>query len=609
MQIRFLIVSGPQKPPAELNFGPGLNVIFGGSNTGKSYVLRLIDYMLGAQSPPEPISEQAGYDLVSLGVVLDDKSEKTFVRALQGGDIKVLDGLIRHRPASTDGTSFSAKHSAKNSLSKILLEQIGASNSRIRIDASGKTRDLSFRDLSKHILIDEAKIQNSLSPILTGQFISKTAETSIFKYVLTGVDDSALDLAKPDAHQPLRQAAQLELLDKQIRNIESEIAEKVHDADELIGLDSALSEQINRRFEVQEATEYTYRKMTSQRSSLRKTHQETLDRIAEIESLQARFDLLAKHYKIDQKKLESLEEAGVFFMMEASNVCPVCGAEPDNHRPEFACDGDVEEIVSAATAERAELDNRINELGQLTSALVSERELLIVHAETVQAQLELLQSGIVQEVPAVQLVRFATNELIRKKIDLQKDLGLIQRRDSLKAQRADLGISPGYDSSTIVAQQQLDGASLDRFSQVIEKELQAWEFPEAQRVFFEVQKMDISVSGKSRKANGKGVRALLHGAFSVAFMKYARSLNHPHPGFLAVDSLFITYRDPADDNDATIAKTPLRDRAFSSFAELSDELQLIVLENVDVPSWLETDKQCIKFTGQPGVGRAGFYPK
>lgn len=609
MQIRFLIVSGPQKPSAELNFGPGLNVIFGGSNTGKSYVLRLIDYMLGASSPPEPISEQAGYDIVSLGVVLDDNSEKTFVRALQGGDIKILDGLIRQRPAPSDGTAVSAKHSAKSSLSKMLLEQIGASNSRIRTDANGKTRDLSFRDLLKHVLIDEAKIQNQISPILTGQFVTKTAETSAFKYVLTGVDDSALDLAKPDAHQPLRQAAQLELLDKQIRSVESEIADKDQDTDELIGLDLALSDQINKRFEVQEATEVTYRKMTSMRSSLRRTHQETLDRIAEIESLQARFGILAEHYKIDQKRLEAIEEAGVFFMMEGSGVCSVCGSDPDNHRPELACDGDIEDIVIAAGAERAELDDRINELHQLTFSLTTERETLAFQAESVQARLQLLQDDIVQEVPAIQSVRFATNELIRRKIDLQKDLDLVRRRDSLIAQRADLGISPGYDSSTIVAQQQLDGTSLDRFSQVVEQELQTWEFPDAQRVFFEVQKMDISVSGKSRSANGKGVRALLHGAFSVALMKYARTLTHPHPGFLVVDSLFITYRDPADDKEASIAKTPLRDRAFASFAKLPDELQLIILENVDVPVWLEKDKQCTKFTGKPGVGRAGFYPK
>ena len=147
MQLRFLLVTGPKSTPAAVEFGPGLNVIYGGSNTGKSHILRLIDYVMGARLPPEPIIEQAEYDLVHLGLVLDDAREKTLVRALQGGDIRVIDGLVRRRPLASEGIQVSANHGAKVSLSKLLLAQLGASNARIRTDATGKTRDLSFRDL------------------------------------------------------------------------------------------------------------------------------------------------------------------------------------------------------------------------------------------------------------------------------------------------------------------------------------------------------------------------------------------------------------------------------------------------------------------------------
>ena len=231
MQLRFLQITGPQSIPALVEFGPGLNVIYGGSNTGKSHILRLVDFVLGAKLPPEPIVEQAGYDLVHLGVVLDDGSEQTLVRALQGGDVKLLEGLNRGRPEPGEGQSVSAQHGAKNSLSKLLLAQFGASTARLRTDASGKTRDLSFRDLERHALINETKIQEILSPVLSGQYVTKTVETSVFKFLLTGVDDSALDLAKPDKAQPLRQAAQLELLDRQILDFEREIAEADQDQD------------------------------------------------------------------------------------------------------------------------------------------------------------------------------------------------------------------------------------------------------------------------------------------------------------------------------------------------------------------------------------------
>ena len=71
--------------------------------------------------------------------------------------------------------------------------------------------------------------------------------------MLTGVDDSALDIAKPDAAQPTRQAAQVELLDRQIRDVEREISEVDPDHEELERLDTALDEELARTFVVQES--------------------------------------------------------------------------------------------------------------------------------------------------------------------------------------------------------------------------------------------------------------------------------------------------------------------------------------------------------------------
>jgi hypothetical protein len=608
MQLRFLLITGPACDPAVVDFGPGLNVIHGGSNTGKSQVLRLIDYTLGAKEPPEPIPEQAGYDLVHLGLKLDNGSEKTLVRALQGGNVKIIDGLVRRRPGAGDGVTVSAQHSAKSSLSKMLLEQLGAGGVRIRTDAAGKTRDLSFRDLERHALINEAKIQQPLSPIVSGQYVTKTAETSVFKYMLTGVDDSALDLAKPDDRQPLRQAAQLELLDRQVRDIEHEITEANQDHEELMRLGQEIDEQLTRTFQVQESTESGYRELTENRRELRQEHELIQDRLAEIDTLRARFELLAEHYKSDGQRLASIVEAGAFFVLEDQGNCPVCGAAPEDHRPDQACEGDVAAIVAAATAEITDLEGLAVELDHTIQGLAVEREALAARAREILRQLEPIQASILREVPSVQTVRLETNRLIQRKINVQQGLDLVRRRDSLLAQRTELGVSPGYDSTTIVAQQQLDGATLDAFCQVVESELQSWQFPDAYRVFFELQKLDISVAGKSRAANGKGVRALLHGAFSIALMKYCRERKRTHPGFLVLDSLFITYRDPADADEAAIAGTPLKDRAFQSFSSLPHDLQLIVLDNVDVPDWLEQLPQCTHFTGRPGMGRASLFP-
>ncbi|NVO14887.1 MAG: AAA family ATPase [Rhodoplanes sp.] len=608
MQLRFLLVTGPNSAPATIDFVAGLNVIYGGSNTGKSHILRLIDYCLGARKPPESITEQAEYDLVHLGIVLDDGTKKTLVRALKGGDVKLLDGLSRERPAPKQGISISAKHGAKESLSKFLLAQLNASGKRIQTSASGGTRDLSYRDIERFAIVNETKIQEATSPVLTGQYVTKTAEVSVFKYLLTGVDDSALDLAKPDPGQPLRQAAQLELIDRQLQKLEQDISESDQDYEQLEQLDVTLDGELAKSFSIQEAAERDYRTLTGQRRELRREYESVQDRLDEIDTLQARFILLAQHYDSDRERLASVIEAGTLFALEDGQVCPICGAEAEHHRPDFTCDGNVEQIVEAARAEAAELRGRAHELALTMQGLFEERAELRHRAGEILPELDALQGDILREVPSVQSVRSQTNNVVQQKLAVQKELDLIRRRNELVSQRAELGVIPGYDSSTMVAAQTLDGAILDEFSQVIESELQSWDFPNARRVFFDLPKMDISVAGKARASNGKGVMALLHGAFSIALMRFCRDRDRAHPGFLVLDSVFVTYRDPDDLEDIAIQNTPLKDKAFRAFSDLPDDYQLIVLDNVDVPDWLASQSRCTHFTGQPSVGRAGFFP-
>ena len=165
---------------------------------------------------------------------------------------------------------------------------------------------------------------------------------------------SAIDMAKPDANRPLRQAAQLELLDQQIREVEREIADADQDHDELQQLDLTLDSELAESFSVQEEAERDYRVLTAQRRQLRREHENIHDRMDEIDTLQARFTLLDDHYSSDQERLASAIEAGTLFALEDGQVCPICGADAKHHRPEFACDGNVDEIVEAAKAELAE---------------------------------------------------------------------------------------------------------------------------------------------------------------------------------------------------------------------------------------------------------------
>ncbi len=47
IRLRHLVFTGPGIEPAELWFDEGLTIIFGASNTGKSFASKTILYMLG----------------------------------------------------------------------------------------------------------------------------------------------------------------------------------------------------------------------------------------------------------------------------------------------------------------------------------------------------------------------------------------------------------------------------------------------------------------------------------------------------------------------------------------------------------------------------------
>ncbi len=430
----------------------------------------------------------------------------------------------------------------------------------------------------------------------------------MFKYVLTGVDNSALDLAKPDTSLRYRQAAQLELIDQQVRELDQEITAADHDREELETLNSSLDLELAESFQVQEETETDYRELTRRRRALRSELENAYDRMAEIATLQARFQLLEQHYGSDHDRLAAIIEAGALFALEEGETCPICGADPKHHRPSSACDGNFDEIVEAAKAETADLQHRVVELKQTMDGLAEEREELAERAREILPELQELQRGIIREVPSVQTVRSTTNKIIERKVGVQKSLDLVRRRDRLLDQRAQLGVVPGYDSTTIVAEHSLSGTVLDEFCQVIEAELKAWEFPSPDRVFFELPKWDISVSGKPRSSNGKGVRALLHGAFSIGLMKYCQPRKRAHPGFLVLDYFSSPTRIRMGLKKLAIQATPLKDRAFQAFAALSNQYQLILLDNVDVPNWLPSQSHYIHFTGQPTQGRTGLFP-
>ena len=191
-QIRFLRFLSFDKPPTHIDFDSGLNIICGSSDTGKSFVVYSIDYMLGSGKPLKKIPELIGYCRVLLGIEASDGSSYTLERALDGGDFICYSGLHKDLLEGIEGKRLSSKHSAKsnNNLSRFLLNLTGINDCFICKNKKGQTHSLSFRNLVRLLIVKEKNIAKEISPIESGQYITRTSECSLFKFLLTGVDDT-----------------------------------------------------------------------------------------------------------------------------------------------------------------------------------------------------------------------------------------------------------------------------------------------------------------------------------------------------------------------------------------------------------------------------------
>ena len=292
MQLRFLIISGPHSKPAVVDFVPGLNVIYGGSNTGKSHILRMIDYRPGRKQTAASLSSSK---LNTTSRILEwcsmtvgkDAGPCAQGRRYPHHRRPVPGGPARSR-ASRCRPVMAPRSRCRRSFSRSSVRPTSAS----KPTRPARRANLSYRDLERFAIVNETKIRRNV-PGPDRAIHLKDGRDVGLQIPADRSRRLALDMAKPDASRPLRQAAQLELLDQQIREFEREITEADQDHEELQQLDLTLDNELADTFSVQEEAERDYRVLTTQRRQMRREYENVHDRIDEIDTLQARFALLS----------------------------------------------------------------------------------------------------------------------------------------------------------------------------------------------------------------------------------------------------------------------------------------------------------------------------
>lgn len=604
LQLRSILFRGP-KASAELDFRSGVNVICGASDTGKSFLADSIDFMLGGSALKE-IPERVKYDQISLCLAANEDRDFKLQRSISGGNFQLFDPS-EGDDAKAETLKQNHAHDKTDNLSGYLLDKIGLLGKRVlKSKAKGTTQSLSFRNLARLVIVQEGEIQQTGSPFWSGQYTTKTSETATVKLLLTGIDDSSV---VPDADQSPDNSRQITLIEELLSDLQTEIEDLGEDRDDLVVQLERLEASIETRREELSASQQALDELLGKRRELFEQKREASDRLDEISDLLTRFGLLADHYDVDLKRLTAIQESGSMFVHVEQVVCPLCGAAPEAQHLDETCDGDVEAVVAAATAEIEKIQLLQTELDSTVADLTAETARLTEYLNSVEAEYNALSRDIQESVgPDVTEVRSSFSALVEERSSAQKAADLFARYDKLVARKTGLLEDDGDTEST--SSEVVTGipeSVAHEFSSKVSAILKAWHFPGECHVHYDKASSDFVIDGKPRSSRGKGLRAITHAAVNIALLEYCQSNGLSHPGFVVLDSPLLAYFKPEGDEDQVLRGTDLKERFYDYLIKHhGQDSQVIIIENQHPPEGIEKQVALTVFTGNPNNGRYGL---
>lgn len=603
--IRHLIFVGTRVEPAELDFAEGLTLVLGPSDTGKSFIVGALDFMVGAKALPE-IPELEGYRTVLMGLSRGDE-DVTLARSTSGGRFSVYDGLLRREPPIPSEQSLAASHSGKNdeNVSSFLLDCLGLNGREVQKNQRGETDSLSFRDIARLAIVDETKMQSTIRPAMSGNNTTVSKETSVLRLLLQDEDDASTSVPTSKPTSKVAAKAKIDVYDKLLADLAAEIAEGPT-AHELEAQQDRLVASLS------DATQST-QELRDERDGLSRARlqvQEQTDaatqEITESGELLARFTLLRRQYESDLRRLETIAEAGSLLGYFAKGTCPFCGADEEHQHHNTICEGDETFIAASVGSEKARTQSLLDDLVTTIEALTARRTHLLEIVSGLRSSIEHAEQQMAALEERMSPLGVELREIVDARSVVERRRELLRRRDELEDARASLVGETASDAGKVSAKMQ--HRVLADFSDEIKARLRAWGVPEIADVRYDRAQQDIFQGNQFREAHGKGLRSVLHAAFTVALARFCIERDLPHPGFIVLDSPIVTYRPPDFDGEEGEGAVP-PEFATAFYADLlTFPGQVIVMENVDPRTPLAGERVATHlFSKSAALGRYGFF--
>lgn len=598
IKLQLLAITGLKKEPALLTLYGISNVVFGPTDTGKSYIAECIRFALGSNELPENIGVSEGYSYVALQLTDANNVEFTLFREFSTKQDFVYAGLHLVIPQQQEPIG---------PISDFLLEKSSGVDKKI-LNKTGILGNLTVNDLRRVSIFDEIETLNNVT--FDGEDnLTKTRNKAALCLILTGVDDSKMHLVTTaDEQKKAKGHVEAIVLEIESRLADVPVGLTLDSANESLLLVSQKIESVNKYFSNNvseiEALKEEYGAIEEE---LRRAN----GQLVALNEAKSRFILLQKKYKNDVQRLEATASAADVISNLPPGACPLCKTDLSHQGEHLAEDFQSAVFREAAIAEAEKI--KILDKG-LSIALLELDEELVEHKEVYkkitdkarmnrERQYLLLTSKPPEMGEGLELLSENKSNLAVAVSNLER-VSVLEVRLEQMTQRT-------KRVKQIIARDISSSAQI--LTNRIKKLLELWNVPNVDSVYFDDTIADIEINQRRRISYGKGKRGIFLTAYMVALMERAIDAKHPHLGFVVIDSPLVTYKDPKHSKNSIESDDLLEEgvsiKFYNWLANRKEPGQIIVLENEEPPATPNESLEITEFFGPNDEGkRVGFFP-
>lgn len=598
-----LIVKGPKVKDSRLAFTDGVNIIHGPSNTGKSYVIGCIDFILGGDIPFTMGS--TGYDTVGMRLLSDDGTTAYMERKIiEGKKGETGEGTVKVE-SPFDDMDDGELNIKKKEYSDFLLRLMGIEK-RVQIISNQdyELTDLTFRTIIHYFFIDESSILTKQTVFDSQKFKRINASLMALLFLLTGNNYSAIvpEEGKEEREKKATQKAgvilYLNAKIKELKEKRDQMEADLAGAAE-VDIENKIEDILN---EIESVDRQIMGANEKSRELLSRIY-EISTRLEEARFLRDRYKALRTQYASDICRLRFIVD-GEKKQGDAPKIikCPFCEHDMEEKSPKRVS------YVEAASAELQRINLQLGDLRGAEQDVQTEISALELQIQALNEENESIM-GLVNRT-----LRPRMNELRQAVDSYKRILGMRQELFAIGRMATELDTDASINNSEeeedalkFSAREKFPPDDWKKLSDQFAEMVQSCAYPGFLSARVELATCDAVVNGKYKKDEGKGYRAYLNTIMLFNLMKYLEKNALYCPHFLVLDSPILSLKEKKKIVTVKEKATPgMRTSLFSYMIQNCGNNQLIIAENELPPDVDYSGVNLIEFSMDETVGRYGF---